>query len=1017
MGIHKKYEEIKFFLEENTRGGVTVFICLVLIPVMMFTGLMTDLARIKLFHSEAAGAADGYADAVLSQYDELLYNVYGLLSITQDEEGLKALEVIKEYMQSAYDPSSAGKVTNASQSDLKYIPDNIVFIGMNNADMSNLWAPYGNTQMTLGREIDQSGSNGANLSNKYIFSNQVCDYMKVIGPVDLAWNGLTDAIDSGNKTKENAEMMNERKEVDNLYNNLDGKLKNLYNAVDSLNGLNEWEVPQNAVSYACSFNDMYNALYANYVKLAGGTAYSISENEDSCVLGDLFNKAINELQNDEDGGVNTELFNTWVSEINSGSVSGNNYLYEICRIRAEITADSAARIENYENPCTGTLYNIKEVVSNSSGLRRTYAFKSIIEEHRAEINRKFDALHDNLNNGLLPFFLNSVVTVLGGGENLMGFQTDGINSVAAEAESKRGNFVNKCRKKEGVLDGDGNYTNPMAHGLAEEYSFTEEGAEEMKFVGEFNYNWLKDKYQNNFTFLQKLDEYITADRNYLNAKFDDLENDIFSEEGHTTLVKYLDSKIADLESYANGGLNADSVKWRYDYSSNVSSVSDSSNLTYSNLDSVKARLAYDNVEWFDITSSERKSGDPDFPKLWGILEKWYSSGGKSEQAEAKTTHYKELLKKLKKSITDRGDAGKELIEKFNDVSIPNCINVSDKNDSAPDQSVASLFGDEGNFDTTIKTESNARNSDYYITKLLMMDYDWNFFTDATYGKHPDDNGKNKLRGKSLKGEELTEKTNYLLRRLEDNSLAGAELEYIYWGNRDAQKNIKAVRNQIMVIRAVENFASTYTIKEINEAINAIRSALSGIPIAALIVPPLIRAAVAMAETYFDLQALYEGKSIALYKSKLSHLTILNDPETKKILDEMFTSEEDKQSPLAKKGGGDDSDKPIEFNYSQFVILVTMLFCDTSTIIQRTQDLVELNINHRLGVKMASDESDDLKFRLSKASVAVKSTCKIDKMNLLILGGVFNNESVDGYISEDKLDVLEDGFSYTVYRSY
>lgn len=1016
MKIQKKYKEIKYFFKENTRGGVTVFICLVLIPVMMFTGLMTDLARIKLFHSEAAGAADGYADAVLSQYDELLYNVYGLLSITQDEEGLKALEVIKEYMQSAYDPSSAGKVTNASQSNLKYIPDNIVFIGMNNADMSSLWAPYGNTQMTLGREIDQSVSNGANLSNNYIFSNQVCDYMKVIGPVDLAWNGLTDAIDSGNKTKENAEMMNERKEVDNLYNDLDGKLKNLYNAVDSLSGLDEWEIPNNAVSYACNGNNMYNALYANYVKLAGGTAYSISEDENSCVLGDLFNKAIGALENDEDGGVNTEVFNTWVSEINSGSVSVSNYLYEICRIRAEITADSAARIENYKNPHTGTLYNIREVVSNSSGLRLSYAFKSSINECRNEINENFDELHDKLNNGLLPFCLNNVITVLGGGENIMGFQTDGINSVAAEAENKRGNFVNKCRKKEGVPDGDGNYTNPMAHGLAEEYSFTEKGAEEMKFVGEFDYNWLKYKYQNNFTFLKKLDEYLTADRNYLNAKFDDLEKDIFGEEAYTTLVKYLDSKIADLESYANGGLNADSAKWRYNYSS-TSSVSDSSNLIYCDLGNVKERLSYDNAEWFDITSSERKSGDPDFPKLWGILEKWYSSGGKSEQAEAKTTHYKELLKKLKKSITDRGDAGKELIEKFNDVKIPNCINVSDENDFAPDQSVASLFGDEGDFDTTIKTESNARNSDYYITKLLMMDYDWNFFTDATYGKNPDDNGKNKLLGKSLKGEELTEKTNYLLRRLEDNSLAGAELEYIYWGNRDAQKNIKAVRNQIMVIRAVENFASTYTIKEINDAVNAIRSALSGIPIAALIVPPLIRAAIAMAETYFDLQALYEGKSIALYKSKLSHLTILNDQETKKILDEMFTSEEGKQSPLAKKGGGDVDDKPIEFNYSQFVILVTMMFCNTSTIIQRTQDLVELNINHRLGVKMANDKSDELKFRLSKASVAVKSTCKIDKMNLLILGGFFNSESVDGYISKDKLDVLEDGFSYTVYRSY
>ena len=98
MKMKEKLAVIGFFLKENTKGGVTVFICLILIPVLMFTGLMIDFARIKLYHAEAASVSASYADAVLSQYDEMLYNVYGLLAVTQDEEAIKSLDVIREYI-------------------------------------------------------------------------------------------------------------------------------------------------------------------------------------------------------------------------------------------------------------------------------------------------------------------------------------------------------------------------------------------------------------------------------------------------------------------------------------------------------------------------------------------------------------------------------------------------------------------------------------------------------------------------------------------------------------------------------------------------------------------------------------------------------------------------------------------------------------------------------------------------------------------------------------------------------
>ena len=507
---------------------------------------------------------------------------------------------------------------------------------------------------------------------------------------------------------------------------------------------------------------------------------------------------------------------------------------------------------------------------------------------------------------------------------------------------------------------------------------------------------------------------------------DQLYSDIYGSDDN--LSKYLDERIKALEDYGRGlSDNTENVKWKF--SSNKSNEHyllfeiEKDKLYFKDLDKLQKKLKNENAEWFDIVNTTPSAGDPDYPELVKILEKWYGANGSSSKKDAKTTVYKNLLKNLKAALTENGDAGKALIESFKDISIPECFNAhdSDENDNVKDQNAETLFGDEGDFNTSVTVDGTKRNTDYYITKLLMMDYDWNFFAGATFGKNTSDTD-NKLKGMTLKGEKITDKTNYLVNEIKaDNEttfFGGAELEYIYWGDRSAKNNLTAVKNQITIIRAIENFASTYSISEINQAIGMIRNALAGIPIAALIVPPLIRAAIAMAETYMDLQALYEGKSIALYKTKISHLTLMNNDKLKGIIDEMFTSEGN-SSPLSQKSSSDD-DETIMFNYSQFVILCTMLFCDTDTIVERTQTLVELNMNLRLSNKDTvknAKTADDLKFRLNDAKVTVTSVCTIDKMNLLVLGGIFKDETVEDYLSGDKTEILKNGFSYTVSRSY
>lgn len=44
----------------KNRGVITVFVTLIMVPIVVFTGTMVDLARLKLYSSLAVVTADGY---------------------------------------------------------------------------------------------------------------------------------------------------------------------------------------------------------------------------------------------------------------------------------------------------------------------------------------------------------------------------------------------------------------------------------------------------------------------------------------------------------------------------------------------------------------------------------------------------------------------------------------------------------------------------------------------------------------------------------------------------------------------------------------------------------------------------------------------------------------------------------------------------------------------------------------------------------------------------------------------
>lgn len=66
---------IDFF--EKTKGSISLFLALIMLPMMTVAGLIVDGARISAAKASLSGAGDLAMNAALSEYDQILYDVYG----------------------------------------------------------------------------------------------------------------------------------------------------------------------------------------------------------------------------------------------------------------------------------------------------------------------------------------------------------------------------------------------------------------------------------------------------------------------------------------------------------------------------------------------------------------------------------------------------------------------------------------------------------------------------------------------------------------------------------------------------------------------------------------------------------------------------------------------------------------------------------------------------------------------------------------------------------------------------
>ncbi len=293
-----------------------------------------------------------------------------------------------------------------------------------------------------------------------------------------------------------------------------------------------------------------------------------------------------------------------------------------------------------------------------------------------------------------------------------------------------------------------------------------------------------------------------------------------------------------------------------------------------------------------------------------------------------------------------------------------------------------------------------------LDKMLLIAYDFGMFSSrVTNIKIDGDNGEGSTDTNeceiSLTGVPLTSDYSYLY---------GAELEYLYSGKTISADNLKSVRNMICAVRMALNYISTYTIKELNNAIinvsNAAAEAVAATGVGAPFAPVVkialsgaLRGAAAACESAFDWEMLKERKRVVLQKNKLSQLSCIG--ELSGLLGDIA---EDKNS---------DDNNVLSLNYEEYMWVMLLMMVDSDNLVKRTGNLITLNVNQA----QAQEELKELDFKLSDTVTAVKATCSIKDKFIIVPNGFIQMFLEDNKTRSELSSIEDETYSYSVIRGY
>ena len=214
---------IDFF--EKTKGSISLFLALIMLPMMTVAGLIVDGARISAAKASLSGAGDLAMNAALSEYDQILYDVYGIFAVSENMEELQ--NNVSRYFANSID--NTGILNDSDSYTREFI--NSIFSSFSGDEME-----FNNIVDLKADRFTLQGVESSAIGNPKVLERQIVDYMKYRGPINIG-KGLLTKLGCIGETSKQTKAIEAKVNYDQKLDTVQDACKKAYEAINEYNDL------------------------------------------------------------------------------------------------------------------------------------------------------------------------------------------------------------------------------------------------------------------------------------------------------------------------------------------------------------------------------------------------------------------------------------------------------------------------------------------------------------------------------------------------------------------------------------------------------------------------------------------------------------------------------------------------------------------------------------------------------------------------------------------------------------
>lgn len=245
----KEGESVK--LINGTKGAISIFLVIILVPMMTVSSLFVDASKVKLARGVAESAGDLALNTALTDYDTVLKDLYGLFATAQDTTEL--FEKLEDYFRTSISSSGVSDEDTQSYVDMIMAQLGLVASDSETADLLNM-------QLV---DFDVHKRTDATLANPTVLEKQIVDFMKYRAPINTGLSFLS-SIKSFSTLSKQTELVDKRQEY---YKAEETVMQNAQKAWKHINEYNKSGFIQNA-NYFSEMEGKFSGYEAAYYDIA-----------------------------------------------------------------------------------------------------------------------------------------------------------------------------------------------------------------------------------------------------------------------------------------------------------------------------------------------------------------------------------------------------------------------------------------------------------------------------------------------------------------------------------------------------------------------------------------------------------------------------------------------------------------------------------------------------------------------------------------------------------------------------